>query len=113
MLLLCYLYSLFFLYNSNPFISGILTSRINKPNSFGLKLDNADKGLVYAPTSKLFISSIILNVEIMSASSSTSRILLGLTALLLPLVVNYRCHLNYLSFLTDTNMSISYVSYLN
>jgi hypothetical protein len=28
-----------------------------------------------------------LNVEIMSASSSTSRILLGLTALLLPLVV--------------------------
>jgi hypothetical protein len=39
-----------FLNNSKLSIAGILISRSNKPNSLGLKLDSADKGLVYAST---------------------------------------------------------------
>src|ERR671931_1515453 len=70
--------SFIFLYNSNPFILGILISNNARPYIPGLKLDNADKGSLYVSTSNPFISKIMSKLEVISGSSSTMRILLGL-----------------------------------
>ena len=62
-------------------------SSSSKPYELGLKLDNAKEGSAYASTSKPFISSIILNVEVRSALLSTTRIFLGLWTMLLLLLI--------------------------
>src|ERR1051326_948083 len=70
--------SFIFLYNSNPFIFGILISINARPYRSGLKLDNANKGSLYELTSNPFICKIMSKVEVISGSSSTIRIFLDL-----------------------------------
>src|SRR5215207_1439092 len=83
---------------------GILMSSSSRPYVLGLNLASDRAGFVYASTSKPFISSIILKVETTSASSSTTRIFLGLLILLLQLVVMLMYHRSVCIF--DTNNKI-------
>src|ERR687887_164756 len=78
--------SFIFLYNSNPFILGILISNNARPYEFGLKLDNASKGSLYVSTSNPLICKIMSKLEVISGSSSTIKIFLGLLEMLLLLL---------------------------
>src|ERR687891_498163 len=81
------LLSIFFIcsYNSKPFISGILISRIRRSYFLLLlssKEDSANRGSINVSTSNPPSSKPIVNIEALSGSSSTTKIFLFFSLLI-------------------------------